>query len=68
MYIGLRARTRGSEDPSIPEGEAVRDCDNELCEITGSRLAVRPVVQQKEKHEKPLARGGEGSIPMGPPV
>ena len=46
-YIGLRARTCGPEEPSIPEGEAVRDCDNELCETTGSRLAVRPIVQQK---------------------
>ena len=66
--VVLEQELRDPEEPSIPEGEAVRECDNELCETTGSRLAVRPAVQQKGKHEKHVARGGEGGVLKGPPM
>ena len=45
----------GLEKRSISEAES--DGDDESYETAGLCLAVRPVVQQKVKHEQPMAYG-----------
>ena len=42
----------------------MRDEDEEHCETTGPRLAAMPIVQQKVKHEQPMAQAGH---PQGAP-
>ena len=49
------------EEPSISDSEAVSDGDEEHYETASPHLAVRPVVQQKEKHEQPVTQGGASS-------
>ena len=43
----------GLEKPSISEAES--DGDDESYKTAGPCLAVRPVVQQKVKHDQPMA-------------
>ena len=38
--------------------------DEEHCETTGPHLAAMPTVQQKVRHEQPMAQGGH---PQGAP-
>ena len=52
----LKREPRGPEEPSISDSEAVSDSEDERYEPVGPRLAVRPVVQQKVKHEQPKAK------------
>ena len=42
----------------------MRDEDGEHCETTGPCLAAMPIVQQKVKHEQPMAQAGH---PQGAP-
>lgn len=48
----------GREEPSTSNYEVVRDGDDDHCEATGPHLVAWPVVQQKAKHEQPIAQGG----------
>ena len=52
------------EEPSISDSEAVSDGDEEHYETASPHLAMRPVVQQKEKHEQPVTQGAH---PQGAP-
>ena len=51
------------EEPSASDYE-VRDDDGEHPETLGPHLAARPYLQQKVKHEQPMAQGGH---PQGAP-
>ena len=64
--LALEQEPRGPEEPSISDDEAVsdgddehetKDNDDEHCETAGPHLAARPAVQQKLKHEQPVAQG-----------
>ena len=64
--LALEQEPRGPEEPSISDDEAVsdgddehetEDDDDEHCETAGPHLAARPAVQQKLKHEQPVAPG-----------
>ena len=48
----------GLEELSALDYEAMRDDDDENCETMDPCLTVRPVIQQKVKHEQPMAQGG----------
>ena len=61
----LEQGPHGFEEPSISDSEAVSDGDDERYDTAGLRLAVRPVVQHKEKQEQPMT---QGRILKGPPV
>ena len=54
--LALEQEHRGSDESSISDSEAVSDSEDERYEPVGPRLAVRPVVQQKVKHEQPKAK------------
>ena len=43
--------------PSASVYGVMRDDNNEHCETAGPHLAARPAVQQKLKHEQPVAQG-----------
>ena len=63
--VALEQEPRGPEEPSISDSEVVSDGNNERYETMGPHLAVRPLVQQKVKHEQPRA---QGDILMEPPI
>ena len=62
----LEQKPRGPEEPSISDSEVVSDHDDERYEPVGPRLAARPAVQKKVKHEQPKAK--EGGHHQGAPV
>ena len=64
MHIGIRARTHGPEEPSISDSKAVSDSDEERYETIGPHLTERSMVQQKVRHERPMAQDGH---PQGAP-
>lgn len=47
----------GLEGLSALDYETMRDDDDENCE-TMDPVTVKPVIQQKVKHEQPMAQGG----------
>ena len=63
--LTLEQEPCGPEEPSISDSKAVSDSDDEhyeikdnddgRCETENTCLAARPVVQQKVKHEQPMA-------------
>ena len=53
--LALEQEPHGHEEPSISDSESESDGDNERCETVGCHLAVKPIVQQKVKHEQPTA-------------
>ena len=67
----LEQEPSGPEEPSISNSEAVgdggdehyetKDGDDGHYETVGPCLAVRPIVQQKVKHEQPVAQRGASS-------
>lgn len=63
--LALEQEPHGPEEPSISDSEVVSDGNNERYETMGPHLAVRPLVQQKVKHEQPRA---QGDILMEPPI
>ena len=63
--LALEQEPCGPEEPSISDSEVVSDGNNERYETMGPHLAVRPLVQQKVKHEQPRA---QGDILMEPPI
>ena len=63
--LALEQGPLGFEEPSISDNGVVSDGDDEHYETAGLLLAVRPVVQQKEKQEQPMT---QGCILKGPPV
>ena len=62
--LALEQELCGPEEPSISDRKAIGDGNDEPYETAGPRLAVRPIVQRKGKHEQPVTRGGH---PLGVP-
>ena len=71
IFVFVRARTQGPEEPSISNNEPVsdsddghyetKDGDDGRYETVGPCLAARPTVQKKVKHEQPVAQQGASS-------
>ena len=64
--LALKQEPRAPEESSISDSEVVSDHDDERYEPVGPRLAARPAVQKKVKHEQPKAK--EGGRHQGAPV
>ena len=63
MYMALEQEPHGPEEPSISDSEAESDGDNERYETVGCHLAVKPLVQQKVRHEQHMAWGTSSRDP-----
>ena len=53
----------GPEEPRISDSKAVSDSGDEHYETVGLYLAARFTVQQKVKHEQPMAQEGHPPRP-----
>ena len=60
----LEQEMHSLDEPSTSDSEVIRDGDNEQYETEGPCLLARPIVQQKVKHEQPVAQRGH---PQGSP-
>ena len=62
--LALEQEPHGPEEPSISDSKAVSDSDEERYETIGPHLTERSMVQQKVRHERPMAQDGH---PQGAP-
>ena len=60
----LEQEIHSLDEPSTSDSEVIRDGDDEQYETAGPCLLARPIVQQKVKHEQPVAQRGH---PQGSP-
>ena len=56
--LTLEQEPCGPEEPSISDGKTESDSDDEHYNTVGPYLTARSIVQQKVKHEQPLAQEG----------
>ena len=61
--LTLEQEPCGPEEPSISDSGVVSDNNDEHYETVGPYLAARYIVQQKVKHEQPMAQEGHPQRP-----